>query len=47
MKNLKALLYCFIILACALPAAAQESDGGRISGNLETNANFFIRDSLL
>ncbi len=47
MKNLKALLIFILAAALAMPLAAQEDNGGQISGNLETNANFFIRDSLI
>ncbi len=47
MKNLSVLLCCFFFLAAGSLLHAQENDGGQISGNLETNANFFIRDSLI
>ena len=47
MKNLKAPLCCSFLLVLALPLVAQENNGGQISGNLETNANFFVRDSLI
>ncbi|MCB0598641.1 MAG: hypothetical protein H6557_12765 [Lewinellaceae bacterium] len=43
----RALLCCSFLLVLALPLVAQENNGGQISGNLETNANFFVRDSLI
>lgn len=45
MKNLKSAFSALLLLIFCQLAYAQ--DGGRISGNLETNANFFIRDSLI
>lgn len=47
MQNLKALLIFILATALAMPLGAQENNGGQISGNLESNANFFIRDSLI
>ena len=48
MKNLSILLFFIFFLLLSWQAGAQEENsGGRISGNLETNANFFIRDSLI
>ncbi|MEL6833987.1 MAG: DUF6029 family protein [Bacteroidota bacterium] len=41
-----AYIICILALCAAAPAVAQEG-GGRLSGSLETNANFFIRDSLI
>lgn len=46
MKNLKVLFFFALSLCLSGQLAAQENSG-RISGNLETNANFFIRDSLI
>lgn len=45
MKNLRSAFGVFLIFTIFQVAYAQ--DGGRISGNLESNANFFIRDSLI
>ncbi|MCO6475929.1 MAG: hypothetical protein J5I94_04870 [Phaeodactylibacter sp.] len=47
MKSLSILLFSLFFLVPGFPLYAQENDGGQISGNLETNANFFIRDSLI
>ena len=41
-----AYIICILALCSATFAEAQ-NDGGRLSGSLETNANFFIRDSLI
>lgn len=49
MKN-HLLLVCAICLTCFCQLAysqEQEPGGGRISGSLEGNANFFMRDSLI
>ncbi len=49
MKN-HLLLVCAICLTCFCQLAysqEQEPSGGRISGSLEGNANFFMRDSLI
>lgn len=48
MKNLRILLFFNFCLLLSWQAFTQEENsGGRISGNLEANANFFIRDSLI
>ena len=39
-------LVCLVLLLYAGQTHAQQN-GGRLSGSLETNANFFIRDSLI
>ena len=45
MKQIKVFLKSlFLLLFCHL-ANAQENSGGRISGNLEANSNFFIKDT--
>ncbi len=45
MKLNKYLL--FLLLLIGLGAAQAQENGGRISGSLEANANFFVRDSLI
>jgi len=48
MRLLRLLLLNIIILTTTLCSFAQENNnGGRLSGNLETNANFFSRDTLI
>ncbi|RMF00695.1 MAG: hypothetical protein D6772_05980, partial [Bacteroidetes bacterium] len=44
--NWKNLLLVLLILP-ASTSFLEAQDGGRLSGSLETNANFFIRDSLI
>ncbi|MBR9922756.1 MAG: hypothetical protein GYB31_18145 [Bacteroidetes bacterium] len=39
------MLFCFLMLL--LPAFLQAQDGGRFSGNLQANGNFFMRDTLI
>ncbi len=46
MKYLQALVFCCFFLLL-LPSLLAQNDGGQIYGNLEANANFFIRDSLI
>lgn len=49
MKNLSVrfiFLFCFLIIS-RLAVGQEENNGGQISGNLEANANFFMRDSLI
>ena len=46
-KSVLALLGMFMICALSLAPLNAQNDGGQISGNLESNANFFIRDSLI
>ena len=41
------ILYLLIFWAVALSCRAQTAGSGRITGSLQTNANFFIRDSLI
>ena len=45
MKNLTSTFSAILLFSFCQLAYAQ--DGGRIAGNLETNANFFLRDSLI
>ncbi|MCG8331426.1 MAG: DUF6029 family protein, partial [Chitinophagales bacterium] len=58
MKNISTLLtkqvisriFFIPVLACILPLMVQAQEGnngGQLSGNLEANANFFFRDSLI
>ncbi len=44
MKELKVFLKSLILLTFCHLANAQDDSGGRISGNLEANSNFFISD---
>ncbi len=41
------LIAAALLLFLLMPNLAAQQDGGRISGNLQANANFFIRDSLI
>lgn len=47
MKFSHIYLICMLIYLAPVFANAQESSGGRISGNLEANGNFFLRDTLI
>ena len=49
MKNISVLLFLSLALLLNHQANAQEQNngGGQLSGNLEANANFFMRDSLI
>ncbi|MBK7409278.1 MAG: hypothetical protein IPJ40_15265 [Saprospirales bacterium] len=47
MKFLQICFACWMVLWMAAPLHAQESSGGRLSGNLEANGNFFLRDTLI
>lgn len=48
MKNIKiTFCSCFILLICQLTYAQEENNRGRFSGSLETNANFFLEDTLI
>lgn len=44
--KIKYLLCCLVLLSFAGTALAQ-NNGGRLTGSLETNANFFMRDTLI
>jgi hypothetical protein len=41
------IIYTCLVLFALSPLAAQDASGGRISGNLEANGNFFLRDTLI
>lgn len=47
MKNHLNLICLLLFSTFCQQAYAQNTEGGRISGSLETNANFFLRDSLI
>jgi hypothetical protein len=46
-KNTLKLLGILLLCFSSMMQAGAQNDGGQLSGNLEANANFFIRDSLI
>ncbi|MCB9285271.1 MAG: hypothetical protein H6563_14460 [Lewinellaceae bacterium] len=47
MKFLHICITCWLAFWLVAPLSAQEGSGGRLSGNLEANGNFFLRDTLI
>ncbi len=41
------LIGVLFLLLCQLAYTQENNNGGRLTGNIETNANFFIRDTLI